>query len=65
MNVVFESPVYPGQTLFAESLVLSKAAADRKDAGIVGFKLIGRNQDGKVVLEIDREVLIKRRSHFP
>jgi itaconyl-CoA hydratase len=58
------NPVFAGDTLFAESVVTSKRDSDRPDAGVVGFKLIGRNQDGKVVLEIDREVLIKRKSHF-
>jgi itaconyl-CoA hydratase len=58
------NPVFSGDTLFAESVVTSKRDADRADGGIVGFKLIGRNQDGKVVLEIDREVLLKRKSHY-
>lgn len=56
-------PVFAGDTLFAESVVLAKRDSDRPDAGIVTFKLLGKNQDGKVVLEIDREVLIKRKSH--
>lgn len=58
------NPVFAGDTLFAESIVTGKRDSDRPDAGIVAFKLIGRNQEGKVVLEIDREVLIKRKSHF-
>jgi acyl dehydratase len=58
------NPVFAGDTLFAESVVTGKRDADRPDAGIVSFKLIGRNQEGKVVLEIDREVLIKRKSHW-
>ena len=58
------NPVFAGDTLFAESHVTGKRDADRPDAGIVAFKLLGKNQDGKVVLEIDREVLIKRKSHY-
>jgi itaconyl-CoA hydratase len=59
------SPVFAGDTLFAESVVLGKRdAPDRQDAGVVAFRLVGRNQDGKVVLEIDREVLVKRKSHW-
>lgn len=55
-------PVFSGDTLFAESVVTGKRdAPDRPDGGVVCFKLIGRNQDGKVVLEIDREVLIRRK----
>lgn len=58
------NPVFAGDTLFAESVVTGKRDADRPDAGIVSFRLIGRNQEGKVVLEIDREVLVKRKSHW-
>lgn len=58
------NPVFAGDTLFAESIVTGKRDSDRPDAGIVAFKLLGKNQDGKVVLEIDREVLIKRKSHY-
>lgn len=58
------NPVFAGDTLFAESVVTGKRDSDRADAGIVQFKLIGRNQNGQVVLEIDREVLIKKKSHF-
>ena len=59
------NPVFSGDTLFAESVVTAKRdAPDRQDAGIVAFKLIGRNQHGKVCLEIDREVLIKKKAHW-
>ncbi|MBI4640430.1 MAG: MaoC family dehydratase [Candidatus Tectomicrobia bacterium] len=54
------APVFHGDTLYAESEVLSKRDADRPDAGIVQFKLVGKNQQGTVVLEIEREVLIKK-----
>ncbi|MHB1847059.1 MAG: MaoC family dehydratase [Deltaproteobacteria bacterium] len=60
-----KAPVFAGDTLFAESTVLEKRDADRSHAGppagIVKFRLIGKNQRGETVLEIDREVLVKRR----
>lgn len=56
------NPVFAGDTLFAESHVLEKRDADRRDAGIVKFKLLGKNQRNEVVLDIEREVLIKRRN---
>ncbi len=56
-----KAPVFAGDTLFAESTVLAKRDADRPDAGIVKLRLLGKNQRGEVVLEIDREVLVKRR----
>jgi itaconyl-CoA hydratase len=56
-------PVFAGDTLFAESKVLAKRPADgRDDAGIVRFLLTGKNQRGQVVLEIVREVLVKKRN---
>ena len=45
-------------------LVLEKRDADRVDAGIVRFKHWGTKQDGKIVFEGERTVLIKRRSHW-
>lgn len=59
-----KNPVFAGDTLFAESTVLARRPAEgREDAGIVRFQLVGKNQDGKVVLEIVREVLVKKRGH--
>ncbi len=58
------NPVFHGDTVFAESTVLEKRDSDRADAGTVKFRLVGRNQKGMPVVEIDRTVLIKRRSHF-
>lgn len=60
-----KTPVFAGDTLFAESTVLEKRdSADREDAGIVTFLLVGKNQRGEVALEITREVLIKKKSHM-
>ncbi|OGP84896.1 MAG: hypothetical protein A2Y95_10740 [Deltaproteobacteria bacterium RBG_13_65_10] len=59
------NPVFAGDTLFAESEVLDKRdAPDRDDAGIVKFRHCGKNQDGKVVVEIEREVLIKKKAKW-
>jgi len=58
------NPVFHGDTIFAESTVLEKKDASRPDCGLVKFKLVGKKQDGTVVVEIDRTVLIKRKSHF-
>jgi acyl dehydratase len=37
---------------------------DRADAGLVTFKHWGRNQHDDVVCELERTVLLKRRSHW-
>ena len=54
--------VFAGDTLFAKSEIMEKRDADRPDAGIVKFKLIGTKQDRKTVcVEALYEALIKRR----
>jgi len=63
-GIKFTSPVFHGDTLYAYSEVLEKRDSDRDDAGIVRFKHWGTKQDGKVVFEGERTVLIKRRSHW-
>ena len=55
------NPVFAGDTLFAESQVLDVRASDRPDAGVVKLRLLGKNQKNEVVLEIEREILVKRR----
>jgi acyl dehydratase len=60
----FRAPVFHGDTLTAYTEVLAKRDADREDAGIVRFKHWGVKQDGTIVFEGEREVLIKRRSHW-
>ena len=60
----FRAPVFHGDTLTAYTQVLETREADRDDAGIVRFKHWGLNQDDSVVFEGEREVLIKRRSHW-
>ncbi len=57
-------PVVHGDTLFAYSRVLEKRDSDREDAGIVVFQHWGLNQDDKLVAELQRTALIKRRSHW-
>jgi acyl dehydratase len=60
----FRAPVFHGDTLSAYTQVLETRAADRDDAGIVRFKHWGLKQDDSIVFEAEREVLIKRRSHW-
>jgi acyl dehydratase len=60
----FLSPVVPGDTLTAYSEVLDVRDAEREDAGVVRFKHWGLKQDDTVVFEGEREVLVKRRSHW-
>ncbi len=61
-NARHKAPVFHGDTLYAESEVIEKRdSEERQDAGIVKFRITGKNQKGEVVVEIEREVLIKKR----
>ncbi len=61
-KIKLPTPVYHGDTLYAESEVLGKEESkDRPGAGIVHFKIVGKNQDGNVVFEGERKVLVKKR----
>jgi len=58
----FLLPVYPGDTLTAESEVLATGpwkGAD--DCGVVHVRTTGRNQRGDTVLEYERRILVRRR----
>ena len=55
------APVFIGDTLYAETRILSKRASQtKKDRGIVYVETIGYNQRGENVISFRRNVLIKR-----
>ena len=56
--------VFHGDTIYAYSRVLEKRESDQEDAGIVVFKHWGVNQDKKLVAEVERTALIKKKSHW-
>ena len=59
----FTAPVFHGDTLYAYTEVLSKTEVEREDAGEVAFRHWGVNQEGRVVFEGERTVLVRRRNH--
>jgi itaconyl-CoA hydratase len=63
-KVRFTKPVHHGDTIHAYTEVLGVDDADRDDAGVVRFKHWGVDQDDAVVCELERRVLVKRRSHW-
>jgi len=64
-NIRLTAPTRHGDTLYARSTVIEKREAeDRGDAGIVRFRIVGTNQDDEKVCELEREVLLKKRSHW-
>ena len=55
-------PVFVGDTLYAESLILSLTPSrSRPYAGVVHARTRGLNQDGKVCLAYERKVMVYRR----
>jgi acyl dehydratase len=58
------APVFVGDTLYAESEVLEKRESrSRPTQGIVTVRTIGRKQDGTVVIEMERTMLVPKRGH--
>jgi itaconyl-CoA hydratase len=65
-EVRMPKPVFEGDTLYARSEVLEKReSASRPQQGIVRFRTEGYNQDGTVVIEFKRTILVYRAGHVP
>lgn len=65
-EVRLPNPLFEGDTAYSRSEVLEKRESkSRPNVGIVRFKTIGFNQDGTVVIEFKRTVMIYKRGHLP
>ena len=63
-KIKLTAPVYIGDTLYAESLVLdTRSSETREYAGVVKFRTQGVNQDGNVVLRYERSVFIYKENN--
>ena len=61
-KIVHPKPVFHGDTIYVETEVLDKRESkSNPDRGIVRLKQTGRNQDGVVVIEIERTVMFLKR----
>jgi acyl dehydratase len=61
-KVLYPHPLFHGDTLYVESEVIAmRESRSNPDQGIVTFRHIGRNQDGVVVIELQRSVLMLKR----
>jgi acyl dehydratase len=64
--VKLPNPVFPGDTIYAETEVVSvRESKSRPTQGIVTVQSRGINQEGKIVLEFQRSVLVWRKGHAP
>jgi acyl dehydratase len=60
-EVIFPHPVFLGDTLYAETVVLDKRpSGSRPEAGVVSLRHTGRNQGGVVVATAVRQVMFLR-----
>jgi itaconyl-CoA hydratase len=65
-EVRLPNPVFEGDTIYAESEVLdTRPSGSRPNVGIVRIKTRGFNQDGTVVIEFGRTIMVYRRGHVP
>lgn len=65
-NIRLTNPLFPGDTLYAESEVLDmRESSSRPEQGIVTVKTIGKNQHGDVICTFSRTMLIWKRGFGP
>jgi acyl dehydratase len=62
-SVIFERPLFPGDSLYAESEVLEKRESESKpDRGIVAIETRAYNQKSERILVLRRKSLVSKRS---
>ena len=65
-EVRMPTPVYEGDTLYAQSEVLRKRESkSRPQMGLVEIKTTGFKPDGTVVINFRRTILVYKRAHVP
>src|SRR5712691_5596389 len=65
-DVRLPNPLFEGDTVYSRSEVLEKRESkSRPNVGIVRFKTTGYKQDGTVVIEFKRTVMVYKRGHAP
>ena len=57
----FLGPVYPGDTIKYNVEVIEKRETERKGRGIIVFRWVGENQEGKSVLEAEGTFMMRKR----
>jgi itaconyl-CoA hydratase len=65
-EVRIPAPVFEGDTIYAQTEVLTtRESKSRPHMGLVEIKTTGFKQDGTVVMEFRRTILVHKREHVP
>ena len=65
-EVRMPAPLFEGDTVYTQTEVLSKRESQsRPHQGLVTIRTIGYKQDGTVVIEFKRTILVYKRAHVP
>jgi itaconyl-CoA hydratase len=65
-DVRMPAPLFEGDTVYAQTEILSaRPSKSRPTMGVVGVKTTGFKQDGTVVMEFRRTILVYKRGHEP
>jgi len=65
-RIIHRRPVYGGDSLTVETIITDKKESkSKRGCGIIKLTHIGRNQDGNIVIEIDRTIMFLKRESFP
>lgn len=60
------NPVFPGDTLYSESEVVNvRESKSRPTQGVVKVRTRGLNQDGVLVIEYERSIMVWKKAHAP
>lgn len=64
--ITLPNPVFAGDTLYCEQHVIEvRESRSRPQQGIVKVKTLGLKQDGTIVIEYARSVMVWKRAHAP
>lgn len=65
-EITIPAPVFEGDTLYAQTEILSKRESkSRPHMGIVSIKTTGFKQDGTIIMQLRRTILVYKRDHIP
>jgi len=65
-EITIPTPVFEGDTLYSQTEILSKRESkSRPHMGIVSIKTTGFKQDGSIIMQLRRTILVYKRDYIP